>query len=295
LESVVKSVAQALQRNDAGAAAQLLVAAEEAGTLPSQPDLLPALRASVDKPALRGLLDALSRFPCFYCTGGFVRCDTCGGRGLVGRDAVCDECAGLGITSCDFCTGSGWISIKAIPRSLRLLVLVRRIKLALHHSERLLDRPLPTITPDALPAGRKAIVQLLVSLERQRAVLENALNAVEQALREPGCPTPTRPMILSAAAAVPRLDRRLEDCLRQLGRLSRLAVEQAGADASKRAAAALRAEYYESLCEATGFAGSSLGRPRLWRLAQSLPEAKQTPAPPTTTRPADRPEREDHA
>lgn len=162
---------------------------------------LPGLVAS-RAPALVWLAERYAVRPCAMCTNGLETCDECKGRGAT-ESGACDRCAALGVVSCPICAGSSLHPYGAIPLPLLGDAITRRVALA---RERLRE-----IQP-ADPSSRKALVVEILHVNRARALLDNALDAVRNC-RPTVTPEWTRSTMRAIAELAHRSEPRLRTCL----------------------------------------------------------------------------------
>jgi len=161
----------ALQAGQTQHAAELLISAHAAGTLPERSAVLPELTRGASPKLVAELLYQMATFPCFYCRLGLQRCEACDGGGRLGDDLPCERCVGLGVARCDFCDGTGWTSLEALPPSLRPLIILQRVQLALRAGRKLLAQAPAPVEYAGEREARRAAARQVLAVERQRAIL----------------------------------------------------------------------------------------------------------------------------
>ncbi len=98
------------------------------------------------------IVSAFSHRHCLMCDGGTVSCRPCRAKGALEDDRICPGCNGLGISSCDFCRGTGWADRDTIPPELRSPVLHRQL---MHVRSEL--KPLAAVLAKLKPANIQAL------------------------------------------------------------------------------------------------------------------------------------------
>lgn len=271
IQQLLMHVLGALQEGDTRKAAQRFIEAKEAGILNGNAEVVPGLLKKLGKKASSRLVDGLVRYPCFYCSTGLIRCETCDGQGHLNERVVCDHCIGLGMCSCDFCGGSGWITIEAIPNALHAVVVAERAKLATRQAKAIVQQQLPAISSHRFSEDQRPLAKLLLLMERQRAVLENALETSQQLeSASPKRAARLRKTLMSCLLTEPPLLLRMRACLRLLAKIAQLEARRAPEESPERELASSRMRHYASLCTSREFACTPLEKPRLGEASRKL-------------------------
>ena len=170
--SAISNITIALEQGEDRKAVQLIAEAVESHLLPCDGALLPLLTKHLGQFMLFRVIQTFATYPCFYCDKGLNPCEACSGKRWTKEGDACEECLGLGHVFCDFCKGSGWVTIDFAPMGLRLPVVIERLKLADKH---LRDALQPLEHPDM-----KTLSGRLVGLNQVLAVLENTVLAITE-------------------------------------------------------------------------------------------------------------------
>jgi hypothetical protein len=278
VRALVDQMVVALRAGDSQKAAHLLIAAQAAGRLTERAAILPQLTQDAGSGPVSEFLTHLAAFPCFYCRSGFHVCELCEGRGRLSDDMPCERCAGLGVARCDFCGGSGWASLDALPGSVRPLVTLQRVRLALRSARRMLAQIPPAAPASAQSEPQKRAARQVLAVERQRAILEEALFTAARAGINSRIGRELGKLLPECAACVPGVERRLGECLGDLARTTRLKLGEHASDSSVQQRVRRRADYYDALRSSEEFAGSSFERPHLREaLRQALQQPQDSP------------------
>ncbi len=269
-QELLQQVVAALQGGQTQHAADLLISAHAAGTLPERTAMLPELARRVSPNLVAELLLQMATFPCFYCRVGLQSCEACEGRGRLGDDLPCERCVGLGVARCDFCDGTGWTSLEALPPSLRPLIILQRVRLALRASRKLLAQAPAPLEHAGEREARRAAARQVLAVERQRALLADALATAERAGANSRLGKELEKLLPACAACVPRVESRLRECLSNLADVSRREAEREDADPHSRRRARSRVSYYDQLRRSGNFAGTGLERLQLSQVARRI-------------------------
>jgi hypothetical protein len=275
LQELLQQAVATLRAGDVQKAGQLLIAAQGAGQLPERFAILPELARQLGPELLSKLLSRLATFPCFYCRNGLQRCEACDGRGRLSDDVPCERCVGLGVARCDFCDGSGWVSLEAVPPSLRPLVILQRVRLALRSSRNLLAHPPAASEVTGGREARKQAARQVVAVERQRAILDEALATAERSGINSRIGKELDKLLPACAACVPPVESRLRHCLGELAEAARLAADMDSSDPSLQRRARSRTSYYDVLRRSDAFVGTGLDRPRLREALRQIGQRAQ--------------------
>jgi hypothetical protein len=254
------AVVAAVKAHNDAEAARLLVDLIERAPHAHDPDLLVWLRTAFGHGLAEKLTNILAAHPCFYCKHGSNVCAECAARGQLPSDLVCEACLSLGVDLCDFCNGSGLVTIRFVPAGLQPEVLRRRISLAEAMASTLLRRPVRRGEDGHFSEARKADVRLLLDLNRALGALEGVVeelpnSAVDSAEAAALCERTRGP--------AQRLAAHLQEAL---ATLSRIARQRAGLAEQSALAAAFnrRADFYDALAGSRG-SGTKLAHEALWR------------------------------
>jgi len=63
---------------------------------------------ALSRPAANVIICAFAHRHCPMCQDGMTECEDCEGAGVLNDGRNCLACDGIGMTSCDFCRGTGW-------------------------------------------------------------------------------------------------------------------------------------------------------------------------------------------
>ncbi len=262
---VMRDVLRELDLDHRAEAARLFVKGLSHGIVPEGADLAEWLVETVGTEAAARLIVAFVRCPCFYCEKGREACENCGGRGHSRSGAVCERCAGLGVARCDFCDGSGWVTLNYVPEGLQVRVLVDRAHLAIRSIGKQLEQRVPRPSRSAPARSLKECARLLLDLNRAMGVLENSLVAArELAERDRQWKDRLARVARSSIRAGAKGEARILEIIRCMAALARLQAESAARGSADRKLATRRADFYESLLDpAKMLAGTGLAHPLL--------------------------------
>jgi len=265
-DPLLRKVLSELNRGRGSEAARLLLDVESRSPVPQETDLVEWLSARIGAKPTAKLVDAFVHLPCFYCKKGRSKCETCEGRGYLRDDMICDRCIGLGIERCDFCDGSGWVTIGDIPPDLKSPVLMRRVKIAFARIEGILRRVPSIVSGNRAPASFRNAAQLLINLDRQMGVLENAVTAAKDVTdSQPDRAKEMAKLVRACVRAAVKVWPKATALIQHMANGSRREVEGADSQSGARARAERRAELCESLAASDMLSGTSLERPFLRR------------------------------
>jgi hypothetical protein len=252
--------------------------------VPDRPDLARWLVKVVGRTEMLRLARAFALRECFYCKGGLERCESCDGRGYHGDQTICERCMGLGVATCDFCTGSGWVTYNYMPAGLRMPVILERVKAASSKAKALLRKATPGIPEQSSRETGKVLAKDLVQLNRLLGVFDNAITAGDKLSAQGAESGPgMQKLLTSCQHAARRLEPRMRHVLRALGDVARLESTRA-ARPGARAVAARRAKFYDALAASENFLGSGLHHPHLAQQREP-PKPSATRSPPAERRP----------
>jgi hypothetical protein len=265
----MQKVLHSLKRGRRTEAARFFKEAQEAGDVPQDGQLQNWLVKTIGKQATIQLVDAFAQSPCFYCKKGRVVCEQCDGGGHTDTDATCEPCIGLGLARCDFCDGSGWITITYVPTPLQLPVLKIRAQNATNQLSALLKEKLPRPSPRRPKAAAKKAARLLLGLEVIMGVLENTTVAAKQiGESRPESQRQSNVLIQSSIRAARKADGPVRQVLKCVSAATRLEAKVAEPESDEGRLATARADYYQRLSTSTNFAGTGLEHPFLQDMLQ---------------------------
>lgn len=271
--AALQPVVAALQCGQNHEAVRVLMRLPPSGLVPNDGRMALWLAHTLGRPLLIKLTNAFIQFPCFYCNEGRVRCEHCHGRA---RDEEvnrpCERCLGMGHIRCDFCGGSGWVTMSYVPEGLQRLVIKGRAALAAARTESLLRQQLPDPSASDFLPVIKRLHSCLLELDRQMGVFENTLIAARQlpladtAGEDSLGRTIQRCVLLASQAEV-----RICDLIRSIAAAYRLGSRLAGAGPASRDLETA-AEFYESLVDPERtMTGTGLEHPLLHEAVRQLP------------------------
>jgi hypothetical protein len=268
-----QQVVAVLDKGSRDEAARLLIQGAGHGALPEHAPLAAWLLEAVGKEAATRVIEALAVQPCFYCKHGHELCEACGGSGRTTTQAVCDHCLGLGQEFCDFCNGSGWAAIDFVPAGLRRAVVLARVRLATVRIKALLDQPIPAADADDLQQTGHACAAMLVALNRNIGVLENAIIALKDSIpAELVTPETTAKVTEVCTRATPLLDERLREVLGVMAQVVRRQGLNAPTEEGRQQASRAAGFYQRLASDAFGL--TKLEHPFIHR---ATPGGRETP------------------
>lgn len=177
-QRIAADVAALLRANRGSEAVALFSQGERKGAYPDGDAFKQWLYAALGEGGAVQLIRTYARWPCSFCTGGLQPCAECERHGHFDYTEVCESCLGLGVSSCDFCNGSGVGSIEDVPHGLRAPVLLERARTAVGRIRELLSG-LPAEPAEADP--RDALKQGAGIILRLNGLLGNLENEVNDA------------------------------------------------------------------------------------------------------------------
>jgi hypothetical protein len=261
----MRGVVSALEAGRAGAAVREFMQAVSSATAPQDEQLIPWLVSEIGKPKTAQLVEAFVHFPCFYCTKGRMSCETCEARGHTEAGAPCERCLGMRLERCDFCNGSGWVTINYVPAGLQPLVMKGRGTLAIERMRALLALRPPDIRSREPRATIKQTCVMILNMDRQMGVFENMTIVFNQLPSGwPRARKVVEPLIVRCIALAAKAETRICELVRTLGEVHRCWAEAAGTGPSERKGLVRRAQFYESLVDPSrSLAGTGLTHPLL--------------------------------
>lgn len=280
---VLQSVVNELERDRGTQAVQLFREGQDHGLFPTGTGLPRWLIKTIGREATGKLVDAFAQFPCFYCEKGLERCEACAGHGTIAGGMICEACAGLSVTRCGFCDGSGWITNNVVPPGLRLVVLAERVNRACGHVASLLQKPVPTNASAEPAKAAKRCAKELLDLNRQLGVLENAVVASKDLARtHPSSKEKLVKTVGMCCRAAANAQTRVRELVKQMSVCSKEQAEASELDSAVRERAEKGSTFYESLASSKTFAGTALEHPRLQQAVAKLGRRDRTRSPPGT-------------
>ena len=258
---LLQRVVKKLEKNDMPRAVQLFLGGQARGLIPKGPALPKWLTRAVGPKATNKLLKAFARHPCYFCRKGRVRCVECDGKGYR-ETGPCETCLGIGIARCEFCDGTGRVSIDAVPKCLRPIVIRKRAESAMRNLKTLLDRPAPEPSSDGPGGGVEPCAKLLLELNRNLGFLENAVVALGQSQEMRGVPRQENLFKACVRSAI-ATDKRIRQTLQSMSVSARTQADTTEPDSPQSETALKKAYLYESLHKSKTYAGTSLEHPFL--------------------------------
>jgi len=273
---VLKEVVADLERGRGTRAAKVFCNGQDHGLFPTGNGLPRWLLKSIGKEATGKLVDAFARFPCFYCENGLEPCETCNGRGTIADSLICEACAGLSVTRCGFCDGSGFVTNNVVPPGLRVVVLTERTNWASDRIKTLLQKPVPKgASTDPVKAAKRCAMQLL-DLGRQMGVFENTVVAAKDlAQTHPRSKQKLAKLVGLCCQTAVDAQTRIWELAGQMSMCSKVQAEAPDVDESVRRRAERGAAFYESLAASKTLAGTALEHPYLQRAVAKLSRASR--------------------
>jgi hypothetical protein len=171
---------------------------------------------------------------------------------------------GIGVARCEFCDGSGWVTLEYVPESLRPVVIRSRAVLAMQRMKALLERPVPRVTASEPDKAIKRCSQLLLNLDRQMGVFENVVVSLAHLPASDGAKAKLRSLMGKCGQIATKGEDRIRDTILCLGEAYRAKAKTAGKGSKAREQAGQQAEFYVSLVDADRtLAGTGLEQPFL--------------------------------
>jgi hypothetical protein len=260
----MQGVLAALKRGRHAEATRHFKEAQACHVVPEDSQLEDWLGKHLGKRATAQLAKAFALTPCFYCKKGRESCHECTGRGHHAGTMMCDACLGIGVTRCDFCDGSAWVTINWVPSVFSIPVLTIRAKSAAERLKALFDQPMPESSRRNRKAALKKCSGALLVVNSLIGVLENTVTAARQVGEQsPGLNDRLSKLVGSCVRASVKADRFVRDMLQRMAVAARFSVEAAGPESEDGKLAINRAERYELLSVSEDYAGTFLEHPFL--------------------------------
>jgi len=279
-EKALPAVVQALERGRRQDAARLFLQGLSHGIAPQDKPLLKWLSRAIGKELTAKLVNAFVHFPCFYCKKGRTRCEDCDARGSLEEGTPCRTCVGIGVARCEFCDGSGWVTLEYVPEGLRPVVIRNRAALALQRMRNLSRQPVGRPSSGDADKTVKRCSQFLLNLDRQMGVFENVLVAVEHLPEADHAKVKLRSLADRCVQTAAKGENRIRETILCMANAFRAAAKTAGKGSRKRSQAERRAEFYAALVDANRtLAGTGLEHPFLHKavneaIQRSEPQAQ---------------------
>lgn len=261
----MRGVVTALERNRSEEAVREFMQITSAGITPKSERTTTWLVSMIGKALATRLVEAFVHFPCFYCRKGRVDCEICSGRGHNSGGMPCERCIGMCVERCDFCDGSGWVTMNYVPEGLRPPVIKGRAALAIQRMKALLELPCPEVRCRDPQVSIKRARLMLLNMDRQMGVFENMVLAFG------GLPADWRkaraaikPVIRKCVLLAARAERRTCELVQVIAEGHRCLAGLMNPDSKDRKRLRQQARYYESLIDPErSLAGTGLTHPFL--------------------------------
>lgn len=255
----MRRVAAELKLGHARRAASMFAAAYGQDSFPQTAHSLGWITATIGREATASLISAFAHYPCFGCTQGREKCEECGGTGRLADGSVCENCLGLGRARCGFCGGSGWVTLDFVPDVLKTPVIEQRARIAVARLANLLAEPLPEVAGVRLKQAFRACAELLLRLDRQLAVLDNALPIMEDVARaHPEMRKQLAKLARHCARAARGAEIRVRQLLKRMAAAARMDADDLPRTSLARERSAKKAQFYEVLADTNVLSESGL-------------------------------------
>lgn len=250
IRRAMRAMVTALGGNRSDEAVREFMQIASAGIVPRNERMAAWLVSIIGKPLAAKLVEAFVHFPCFYCKKGRVDCETCGGRGHNSNGRPCERCIGMRIERCDFCAGSGWVTINYVPEGLRPPVINKRAALAVQRTKALLKLSLPEAHPGGPQAAMKQTGIMILNIDRQMGVFENMLLAARSLPADwRRSRAAIEPVIKRCVLLAAQGEQRICELIHVIAESHRQAAESPNRDAKDRKRLRQQAHYYDSLVD----------------------------------------------
>lgn len=260
----MQGVLAALKRGRHAEATRHFKEAQACRVVPEDSQLDDWLGRHLGKRATAQLAKAFALTPCFYCKKGRESCQECNGRGHHAGTMICDACLGIGVTRCDFCDGSAWVTINWVPSVFLTPVLTIRAKSAAERLKVLFDQPMPEPSRRNRKVALKKCSGAILAVNSLIGVLENTVTAARQAGEQnPELSDRLSKLVGSCVRASVKADRFVREMLQRMAAAARFSVEAAGPESEDGKLATNRAERYELLSVSKDYEGTFLEHPFL--------------------------------
>ena len=252
-------MAAELKLGHARRAASMFAAAYGWDSFPQTAHSLGWITATVGREATASLISAFAHYPCFGCTKGREKCEECGGTGRLADGSVCENCLGLGRARCGFCGGSGWVTLDFVPDVLKTPVIEQRVRIAVARLANLLAEPSPEVAGDRPQQAFRACAKLVVRLDRQLAVFDNALPMIKEIARaHPELREQLAKLARHCVRAARGAGIRVRQLLKRMAAAARMDVDNVPRAPLARQRSAKRAQFYEALADTNVLSESGL-------------------------------------
>lgn len=260
----MQGVLAALKQGRHADATRRFKEAQACHVVPEDSQLEDWLGHHLGKQATAQLAKAFALTPCFYCEKGRESCPECDGRGHHAGATICEACLGIGVTRCDFCDGSAWVTINWVPSVFWTPVLTIRAKSAVERLKALVDQPRPEPSRRNAETVLKKCSSALLAANSLIGILENTVTAARK-LRERGPEQNGRlsKLVGSCVRASMRANEFVRETLQRMAVAARFAAEAAGSESEEARLATTKAERYESLARSEDYADTFLEHPFL--------------------------------
>jgi hypothetical protein len=280
LESFLKM----LRQGHSDEIVQLFLKDQAHNLFPKGGDTLKWLTNKIGKKATTKTVVAFARLVCFNCKDGLRSCENCNATGHFDYEMVCESCLGLTKAPCDFCGGTGWVSIDCIPLGLRMAVFGVHIENAEKQIINMLEKELPYLSNENVEVifdkcVRENVevifdkcVRLLFQLNRQISVLESTVGVTQNMIEVPNnfkkqMSKITRKCVLIALKG----EKRLGEIIKTMKETFKLQSEREEKGSKMQKFAAARTKFYTGLLDTRPpFAGTYLEHPFLNEAAKKL-------------------------
>jgi len=271
-----------LQSSNLQEAARLFLESYQRELLPQRMTTPKQLRQIVSQNHFSRLISALAHLSCFCCRKGMAKCDNCQGKGQLGNEDICEACLGLGVISCKFCGGTGWIPLEDLPAGLIGEILKQRLNTAVHRIRAILESSAKDVSLENPHSQFKERVNEFFALHRQLSVLETNLTFLTTSARAhpTGESQLTKIHKLSMKMSI-KIWHRIRQLMHDMAEILFAEAQGANPADKRKLRLTLRARFYQSLYESFDyFKGTEWEHPLLYQVVRKVrPHHYHKPSP----------------